>query len=87
MDTPQTRENKGFTLMELIAVVTVIGTMATLILPRYVGTIERVRVAEGVQFLTALLRAQKAFEAENPGTYTADCTDLDVEILAADNFV
>lgn len=71
--------------MEVTIVIIIIGIMATFVLPRYTGTIERVRTAEGVQILTSLLGAQAAFEMEN-GSYTNNLNDLDVEITSADNF-
>ncbi len=79
------KERCGFTLSELIVVIIIIGVMASLVIPRFTSTFERVRAAEGVQILTALLGAQKSYEWEN-GSYATDAADLDVEIDRATNF-
>jgi general secretion pathway protein G len=36
-------KNKGFTLIEILVVLTIISTLLTLVVPRYFGTIERAR--------------------------------------------
>ncbi|MCK4881998.1 MAG: hypothetical protein KAS92_03135 [Candidatus Omnitrophica bacterium] len=63
----------------------IVGVLASLALPRFGGVLERVRAAEGVQILTALLGAQKVYEAEN-GNYSAVLADLDISIDRAENF-
>ncbi|MCK5014144.1 MAG: prepilin-type N-terminal cleavage/methylation domain-containing protein [Candidatus Omnitrophica bacterium] len=75
----------GFTLTEIMVTVIIVGVLSSVALPRFTGVFERVRAAEGVQILTALLGAQKAYEMEN-GFYSAILNDLDVEIDRAENF-
>lgn len=53
--------NSAFTLTEVVAVIIIIGVLANLALPRYHIFVERMRAAEGMQILTALLGAQNAF--------------------------
>jgi prepilin-type N-terminal cleavage/methylation domain-containing protein len=75
------KRNKGFTLVEIIIVVIVIGVIASLGLPRMTGTMERFRAAEGVQIITALLHAQKAYFQENSAYCTnANIGQLDITI-------
>ena len=76
---------EGFTLTEIMVVVIIVGVLASVTLPRFTGVMERFRAAEGVQILTALLLAQKAYEAEY-GVYSAVLADLDVSIDRAENF-
>ena len=59
---------KGVTLMELIVVMIIIGTMAMLTVPRYQMVIERARSSEAIQILTVLHHAQKRYAIENNGT-------------------
>ncbi|MCK5082363.1 MAG: prepilin-type N-terminal cleavage/methylation domain-containing protein [Candidatus Omnitrophica bacterium] len=79
------KKNSGFTLTEITVTIIIVGILASLTLPRFGGVLERVRAAEGVQILTALLGAQKVYEAEN-GSYSAVLADLDVSIDRAENF-
>lgn len=79
-------QNNGFTLAEIITVMIIVSVLASLALPRLTGSLERVRAAEGVEILTALLRAQEAYKLEN-GNYTATLSNLDVEITRAQYFV
>ena len=76
---------RGFTLTEIMVTIIIVGVLASLALPRFGGVLERVRAAEGVQILTALLGAQKVYEAEN-GNYSAVLADLDISIDRAENF-
>ena len=79
------RLRKGFTLTEIVVTVIIVSVLASVALPRFTGVFERVRASEGVRILTALLRAQKVYEAEN-GSYATDPADLDIEIDRAEHF-
>ncbi len=78
--------NKGFTLVEIIIVVTILGILAAVALPHYVGQTERFTAGEGVQTLSALLLSQKRYALENSGNYTSQLTDLDLTIPASPHF-
>lgn len=79
------KRKRGFTLSEILMVVVIVGVLIGLALPRFGGTVERVRASEGVHILTALLGAQKAFEFEN-GSYSGNINNLDISIPTPDNF-
>lgn len=79
------KRRSGFTLTEIVVTVVIVSVMVSFALPRFTGTFERVRAAEGVQILTALLAAQKAYDAED-GSYTVNLADLDVTIDRAQYF-
>ena len=79
------KENRAFTLMELIVAIIIVGVLASLAIPRFSDTIEKSRTAEAINILQTLREAQEVYRLENPG-YTADPTDLDVTIPASQNF-
>ena len=81
------RNNKAFTLIEVMVVIVVIGVMAAMAIPNYVTAIEKTRAREGVQVLTGLLGAQLRFALENSGAYeVAYPGGLDVTFSIPHNF-
>ena len=77
------KNNGGFTLIEIMVVLVVIGVMVALAMPRYQTAVEKVRSAEGVNILDALLGAQKRYSLENAGAYTSNINNLDITIPAS----
>jgi prepilin-type N-terminal cleavage/methylation domain-containing protein len=62
----RTRFNKGFTLIEIIIVIVIIGVLATLALPKITGQLESARAGEAMSMLGAIKRAaDQCFEATN----------------------
>lgn len=69
-------QNAGFTLVELIIVVIVIGILAAVGMPQYSKAIERARGAESSAGLQNIQQAEKIYFA-NQETYLAVGTDAD----------
>lgn len=75
----------GFTLMEILVVVVIVGVIAGFGMPTYATHVERVRASEGVQMLTSLLAAQERYRVEN-NAYATAIANLDIDIPNASNF-
>lgn len=81
---------KGFTLLELMIVVIIIGILAAIALPRYVDTIERARMSEALGNLDVIRSAMQRYWAEQlgwagTGTYVgATFANLDIDDPNAD---
>lgn len=71
---------RGFTLIEVLIVVVIIGVLASLVIPRYFGQNERGYVTEAASNLSALRQAEVAYSLENSAAYTATTSALDVTI-------
>lgn len=77
---------KGFSLIEIIIVVVILGILAAVAIPKVLAPNERVRSTEGTQILSALLRVQKGYALENSGNYATELSALDITIPVLANF-
>ena len=56
---------RGFTLIEIMVVVTILGILAALIVPRVVGRTDDARVAAARQDISQLMQALKLYRLDN----------------------
>lgn len=70
---------KGFTLLELIVVIIVLGVIMAIALPQYFKVVERGRTAEAVNVLGVLRAAQIRYYAQN-SRFTNTLANLDVDV-------
>lgn len=74
--------NRGFSLVELMVVVVVIGLLAMMAIPRYNMTAHRSKEKEADMFLSQLYRLQQAYRAENNAWATTEAELADVGFKA-----
>ena len=70
----------GFTLVEIMAVIVILGIFSTVALLNYSKTIEQSRAEEGKEILMNLYRAQTAYAIDHSGGFTLILSNLDVTI-------
>ncbi|MFA6217206.1 MAG: prepilin-type N-terminal cleavage/methylation domain-containing protein [Candidatus Omnitrophota bacterium] len=56
---------KGFTLIELIIVIIIIGVLATLAVPQYLKSTERAKAAKAKHAMGIIAQAEKMYRADN----------------------
>lgn len=85
MDIFLRKEKLGFTLLELIIVIIVVGILASLAIPRYIRLTEKGRVGEAKTILSSIRSAQIRYAAQY-ATYTNVIANLDINLPAAKYF-
>lgn len=65
IQTPSSRRSRGFSLIELMVAVVVVGILASLAYPSFMGSIRKGRRAEAFAALTAVQQAQERWRANN----------------------
>jgi len=65
------RNRKGFTLIELMIVVVIIGILAALAIPRFMRSTTKAKQSEAKQLLKQIYTMQRAYRQEQD-TYTCD---------------
>lgn len=71
--------SKGFTLIEILVVIIIIGTLAAIALPFYQKAIEKSRTVQARQILDAAYKAEQIYFLINQ-TYASNFNELDLNI-------
>jgi len=72
----RTKGEKGFTLIELIVVIAVLGVLATLIVPRVIGVQDSAKKAADDANEKIIRNALERYYVDNNETYPDDLEDL-----------
>ena len=76
--------SRGFTLIELVIVIVIIGILSTISVPIYRNYVRRAMAAEGVTLVGSLVAAEKAFYAETRNYYSSAPNVGDDSVLGID---
>jgi prepilin-type N-terminal cleavage/methylation domain-containing protein len=85
MKANRSRNNAGFTLVELAVVIVIIGVLAAFAVPRFRASVERSKAAEAFNYLAAVQSAQERYHARQ-STYATTIDDLDIKFTAPKYF-
>src|SRR5262245_42732098 len=60
-------QTRGFTLVELLLVLVILGTLAAIVLPKFTGTTQRARIQQAVTQISTFKTALNAYEVSMGG--------------------
>ena len=79
------KTSKGFTLVELMIIVVIIGVLAALALPRFINSTVKTKQLEAQGILKQIYSMERAYFQEF-NFYTEDIDALEVEILESTRY-
>ena len=77
---------RGFTLLEMIVVIIVLGILASFAIPQFIKATEKAKVGEALGILPAVEGSQVRYAMEHDGVLSGNCSNLDITIPAPKYF-
>ena len=75
------RNQKGFTLMELMVVIVIVAILAAVAVPLYINYVKDAQRTEAKGAIGAVITAEQTYYQQNPAIgYTSDLTLLNVDL-------
>ena len=78
-------KRNGMSVTEVVVVILITATLASLALPSFMTQMKRVKSREGVNLLQLLLEAQLSYRRDH-GEFAEDLTDLYIDVPAPEYF-
>ncbi|HOV22203.1 MAG TPA: prepilin-type N-terminal cleavage/methylation domain-containing protein [bacterium] len=75
------KNKKGFTLIELMVVVIIVGILASVAVPLYTAHVKQAKASEGAALVGSVRTAELVYYAQH-NTYTDDKTELGIDASA-----
>ncbi len=73
------KNNKAFTLIEILVVVLIIGILAAIAVPQYQKAVMKANLHKGIPLVESIYQAQQAYYLAN-GEYAKELADLDITL-------
>jgi len=77
------KNKKGFTLVELLVVIIIVGVLAAVAVPLMTANVQKARKSEGMAGAGTIRTAQRLYNVEN-GAYATSLTALNTYVSTAD---
>ena len=78
------KKNKGFTLIEMLVVVLIIGILASVALPQYRLAVEKTKISQAYEIMSSISKAQSLYYIVH-NKYSTNFDKLEIDLPFSDN--
>lgn len=72
---------KGFTLIEILIVVIIVGVLASIGIPQYAASLEKAKGVDAKESLAYIYREEQVYSGYRGGIFTNSITDLGSDVI------